>query len=452
MNRRDLLKALLASGIGAATYSATASQLGLVNALSQQNRFDDYKAIVCIFLYGGNDSYNMLVPTDATDYSTYANVRQNLAIAQEDILPLTTSSSLPYNIGLPSSMSSIEQLFQDQQLSFIANVGPLVEPTTKSSILAKTANLPPQLFSHNDQQKLWLKGNNDLSQVTGWAGRMADLLTDVNPQSNLPINLSMSGTNVLQTANQQPMYALTPEGAQMFGGLDPTQMWNDRRISVLDQLIGLNTHKIGQAYSNKLNQARTNALVVDAALRNAPPITTPFNDNRLEDDLNMVAQMISARNELNMQRQVFFVGFGGWDTHDSQVEQHPELLTTLANALSSFNSALKELGLDEQVTTYTASEFGRTLTSNGDGTDHGWAGHQMVMGGAVDGGKIFGQLPSLELNSEDDAGEGRIIPTTSSEQFSASLAKWFGLTDSEIAEVFPQISRFDSTTINLFSS
>ncbi|NVK25077.1 MAG: DUF1501 domain-containing protein [Gammaproteobacteria bacterium] len=237
----------------------------------------------------------------------------------------------------------------------------------------------------------------------------------------------------------------------MFGGLDPSHNWNERRITVLDKLINLNPHKIGQAYSDKLNQSRTNAIVVKNALENAPQINTQFNDTRLENDLNMVAQMISARNELNMNRQVFFIGFGGWDTHDNQVEQHPELLTTLANALSKFNAALSELNLDDKVVTYTASEFGRTLTSNGDGTDHGWGGHQMVMGGAVDGGKIFGQLPSLELNSEDDAGEGRIIPSTSSEQFSASLAQWFGLSDSEILEIFPQLSRFDKKTINLFT-
>ncbi|NVK25078.1 MAG: DUF1501 domain-containing protein [Gammaproteobacteria bacterium] len=205
MNRRDILKAMLLSGVGAATYGATASQLRMLNAMSQQSRFDDYKAIVCIFLYGGNDSYNMLIPTDASDYSIYANVRQNLAIDQESVLPLTTNSITPYATGLPNSMAAVEQLFHQQQLSFITNVGPLVEPTTKSSILAKTANLPPQLFSHNDQQKLWMKGNNDLTQLTGWAGRMADLLSDVNPTSSIPLNLSMAGTNVLQTANMQPM-------------------------------------------------------------------------------------------------------------------------------------------------------------------------------------------------------------------------------------------------------
>lgn len=447
MNRRDVLKSILAAGVGATSLSATASQLQMMKALTSQSQFSDFKALVCIFLYGGNDSYNMLVPTESQPYSVYSQVRQNLAVAQENLLPLNTTTSLPYALGVPDYMADVADLFHQNKLAFVNNVGPLVEPTTKSAINANSVQLPPQLFSHNDQQKLWEQGNNDLVSLSGWAGRVADLLDDVNPNSSIPLNISMAGNNVLQTGLGEPLYAMTSEGADMFAGLDPTQEWNDRRISVFDRLIAMDNHQLAGSYRGILNGARSKALVVNQGLEAAPNLTTTFEDNSLHDDLSMVAKMISIREQLGMQRQIFFVGFGGWDTHDQQNEQHPQLLSTLSSAMSRFNSAMEELGLGDQVTTFTASEFGRTLTSNGDGTDHGWGGHQMVMGGAVNGGQLFGTMPSLALNSEDDFGEGRVIPTTSSEQYAATLASWFGLSATEVNLVFPQLNRFDQTTL-----
>jgi len=447
MKRRDVLKSILAMGVGATSLSATAGQLQIMNALSQQARHSDFKALVCIFLYGGNDSYNMLVPTEAQSYQQYAQVRQNLAVEQSTLLSLNTTTQLPYALGVPDYMSPVAELFHSNQLAFVNNVGPLVEPTTKSAIQSSSANLPPQLFSHNDQQRLWEQGNNSLVGTGGWAGRVADLLDDVNPQSSIPLNISLAGNNVLQTGNR-PLYAMTAEGADMFGALNPEHDWNERRISVFDRLIQLDSHNLGGAYRSILNGARSKALVVNQGLEAAPRLTTEFADNSLHNDLAMVAKMISIREQLGMQRQIYFVGYGGWDTHDQQNDLHPELLSNLASAMQNFNAAMTELGLEQQVTTFTASEFGRTLTSNGDGTDHGWGGHQMVMGGAVNGGQLYGQMPSLSLNSEDDFGEGRIIPTTSSEQYAATLARWFGLSDSELELVFPLLSRFDQPTLS----
>lgn len=448
MNRRDVLKSMLAAGVGMSSMAATANQLKVLKAMTSQTRFDDYKALVCVFLYGGNDSYNMLIPTESSDYQTYAAVRQNLAIEQASLLPLLTSSDVPYQLGLPPSMASAGELFSQQKLAFVSNVGPLVEPTTKADITANRIALPPQLFSHNDQQKLWELANNDINGINGWAGRVADLLLDVNPESSISLNLSLAGNNVMQTAQNKPLYSLTSAGVDMFAGLNPRNNWNERRISAFDRLAAMEQHELGKSYRGIFNRARNNALVVSSALDTAPELQQSFADNDLENNLAMVAKLISVQQQLGMQRQIFFVGLGGWDTHDRQNEDHPQLLATLANGLKIFELALQELGVSEQVTTFTSSEFGRTLTSNGDGTDHGWGGHHMVMGGAVQGGQIYGQLPSLELNSDDDIGEGRIIPTTSSESYAATLAKWFGLTDSEIATVFPTLNRFDAPMLN----
>lgn len=450
MNRRQLLKALLASGVGLSNFTATASQLKLMNAYASQTQFTDYKALVCIFLYGGNDSYNMLIPTQNADYNIYNNVRQNLAIEQSALLPLNTISNLPYSVGVPNYMSGIEQLFSQGKLSFINNVGPLVEPTTKAMINANTATLPPQLFSHNDQQSLWQTSGTNLQSITGWSGKMADLILEQNP-TPIAVNISLSGTNTLQNGINTQAYRVTADGAPEFSALNPKHDWNTKRITLLDELIALDTHHIGKAYSTILNRARNNTILVNQALDQVPEFSTTFSNNNLADDLSMVAKLIAARNDLSMNRQVFFVGVGGWDTHDRQLQDHPQLLSRLSNTLVEFNQAIEELGLANSVTTFTASDFGRTLTSNGDGTDHGWGGHQMVMGGAINGGQFFGQLPELALNSNDDFGDGRIIPTTSVDQYSAALARWFGLSESHINEIFPHLDRFPSGTLNLFS-
>lgn len=451
MHKRQFLKSLVASSVGLSSYSAVAKQLALVNAAAKSTSLDGYKALVCVFLYGGNDSYNMLVPTETSEYQIYSGVRQNLAIARDTLQSLSTTTNLPYALGVPDDMSPLASLFHQGRLAFVNNVGPLVEPTSKSDIDSGIANLPPQLFSHNDQQKLWETGGSNLNDLAGWAGRMADLITDTSSNA-ISMNISLAGNNVMQTGNLVQPYSMTAEGAPMFGALNPQQDWNQKRIALFDQLTALDNHSLGNAYTNIMNRARTNALMINQALDELPNLTTTFEPDSLSQELAMTAQLIAARNTLSMNRQVFFIGFGGWDTHDRQVQDHPRLLSTLSNALTRFNDALNELGLADSVTTFTASDFGRTLTSNGDGTDHGWGGHQIVMGGAVNGGQLYGQMPELALNSNDDLGDGRMIPTTSSEEYGAQLAKWFGLNDSEVAQIFPTLTRFNQHNLNFLNS
>lgn len=450
MNKREFLKSMLASGVGLSSFSAVGKQLAMMNAVAKSAPLEGYKALVCIFLYGGNDSYNMLIPTDNSDYQTYAGVRQNLAIAQNSLMPLSTSSTLPYALGVPDYMNPLADLFHQGRLAFINNVGPLVEPTSKTNIENGTALLPPQLFSHNDQQKLWETAGSNINELSGWAGRMADLISDTASNS-LSMNISLAGNNVMQTGNIVQPYSMTADGAPMFEALNPQHNWNSQRIALFDQLIALDNHALGNSYKKIMSTARTNALQVNQALDNLPMLSTIFEADSLSQELEMTTKLIASREALGMNRQVFFIGFGGWDTHDRQLLDHPRLLTTLSNALHRFNAAMEELGLSESVTAFTASDFGRTLTSNGDGTDHGWGGHQLVMGGGVNGGKLYGEMPELALNSSNDLGDGRMIPTTSSEEYGAQLAKWFGLTDVEVAQVFPTLSRFDQNNINFLN-
>ena len=448
MNRRNFIKSLLGSSVGISSASAALSSISLMNsALAQSNnRFEDYKALVCVFLHGGNDSFNMLIPSDNIDYQNYQNVRQNLAIPQSDLLNITPSSAMPYNLAMPNFMAPIQQLFNQGNLAFMANTGPLLQAVTKSQAQQNSSLLPPQLFSHNDQQKHWQTSWPEQSSLSGWAGRMADLIMDTsNP---LSMNLSVDGSNILQTGSNSLPYSLDASGVETFAALNPNEEWNLDRVSAFNQLMSAEKHILGQAHNAIYNRAQSNIDLVANAINSAEQATIIYPENDLADQLKMVATLASSQQLLGQPRQVFFVGMGGFDTHDNQTTDQPMLLQNLSNALFAFNADLQARGLADNITTFTMSDFGRTLTSNGDGTDHGWGGHQIIMGGAVKGGDIYGAMPEdFTLGSADDFGDGRIIPTTSVDQYAATLAKWFGLSVNEINAVFPNLSRFDSSDL-----
>jgi uncharacterized protein (DUF1501 family) len=456
-SRRNFLKSLLASSVGLSSTGAALSSLALINstlmnsALAQTTqRFDDYKALVCIFLHGGNDSFNMLIPTANNDYQTYQSIRQALAYQQNTLQPITPISTMPYELGLPNAMSPLQALFQQGDLAFLANTGPLLQPVTKAQALQDWSILPPQLFSHNDQQKHWQTAWMQQTINTGWAGRMADLLMDTN--NPLSMNLSIDGSNILQTGLNSLPYSLDASGVQAFAALNPDNAWNNSRVEAFTQLQGANNHLLGQGYSEIYQRAQSNINIVSNAIENASATTINYPTNSLAQQLKMVAQLASSQQILGHQREVFFVGLGGFDTHDNQANQHPLLLQRISEALLAFYDDLKARALFDAVTSFTISDFGRTLSSNGDGTDHGWGGHHIIMGGAVKGGDIYGTLPAdLQLNSNDDLEDGRMIPTTSVEQYAATLAKWFGLTSNEITAVFPNLSRFAQTDLGFMS-
>lgn len=360
MNRRDFIKNLLGGSVGISSASAALSSMSLMNrALAQtSNRFDDYKALVCIFLHGGNDSFNMLIPSDNLDYQRYQGVRQNLAIAQSDLINIGPSSSMPYSLAMPNFITPMQQLFSQGNLAFLANTGPLLQPISKSQAQQDVNLLPPQLFSHNDQQKHWQTAWPEQSSLTGWAGRMADLVMDTtNP---LSMNLSIDGTNILQTGVNTLPYALDASGVETFSALDPNQSWNSDRVNVFQHLMSAEKHILGQAHNAIYNRARSNIDIVANAINNANEPSITYPESQLADQLKMVVTLASSQQLLAQPRQVFFVSMGGFDTHDNQTTDQPLLLQRLSDALFAFNADIQARGLANNITSFTMSDFGKT--------------------------------------------------------------------------------------------
>ncbi|TPV58381.1 DUF1501 domain-containing protein [Aestuariibacter sp. GS-14] len=441
MQRRDFLKRSLLSLGGASSLWATTSQFNLVNAATSAQSFDDYKALVCVFLLGGNDSLNMLIPTDPSAYQQYAATRQNLAVARESALPLSVANTQYSAVGLHPSLAALHTVYEQGYMALIANVGPMIEPVTKADILAGRVALPPQLFSHSDQQNHWQTAYPQQAALTGWAGRMADMLSDTSHP--LSMNLSMAGNNLWQTGNQVLPFALSSNGAEVLEGINPNEEWQRPNASFLDRIHANTEGLFATQFASMVDRTRSTGGLVNDALALGPELSTVFPATRFAEQMRLIAKMISVQQHLDQPRQMYFVALGGWDTHDNQLTDHPTLLAELAEGMAAFFNATTELGVSESVTAFTASDFGRTLTSNGDGTDHGWGGNHIVMGGAVQGADIYGQLPEMALNSNDDLGDGRIIPTLAVDQYAATLAGWFGLSDSELTDILPNLRNYD---------
>lgn len=448
LGRRAFLKQSALAALGSSSLSALSTQFNMAHA--QVSGADDYRALVCVFLYGGNDAFNMLVPRSPSEYNVYADARRNLATAREDLLALDPANSLPADYGLHPELNDLKRLFDNGKLSLVGNVGTLIEPTLQSDFVNNRVELPPQLFSHNDQQN-FVMSLQATQQRQGWASRIADIMMDANHNQDLSMNITLSGSNTLQTGGLSAPYALGPGGVNDYWSLQPgnPDAWSVNRNRAYDALLAQSqSHLFASEFARTQRRSIDLGVSLRAALSATPAPQTSFQDSsRLAGMLRMIAHLIAARETLGMSRQIFFVGIGDYDTHGDQVSRYPVLMRELNHALSSFYEATVELGVSEQVTTFTASDFGRTLTSNGDGTDHGWGSHQMVMGGSVMGNRIFGTMPELAIGSNDDIGEGRIIPTTSVDQYAATLARWYGLSASQIADTFPSLANFNSTDI-----
>ncbi len=451
MKRRDFLRryaSTAAAGLGA--YS-TLGGLNLVNALANDS---DYKALVCVFLFGGNDSFNMFVPTEENGYNDYAEARRNLAVPRGSLLPVDAVASDGQRYGFHPSMPEVRDLFQQGTATVVSNVGPLLVPTSRDDFLANRVPLPPRLFSHNDQQDFWQSLELDKLQSTGWAGRMADLLGGLNANRELSMNISMAGSNLMQTGVATIPYILSPAGvvAPKSQTLVDENNRARNRTAALDLLLQRDSgHVLANYYRETLRRATSLSGQITEVLANSPPIQSGFPQNPLADSLQMVARMINVRQTLGLSRQVFFIGYGGWDTHGNQNSRHPALLRNLSESLAAFYRATEALGLSDNVTTFTAGDFGRTLTSNGDGSDHGWGGHQLVVGGAVRANQIVGQMPEIRIDGRSDSGHGRIIPTLAVDQYCATLARWFGLQNNQIDDVFPNISQFSERDLGFMS-
>ena len=424
--------------------SAMSNHLALcASAASTAAATTDFKALVCVFLYGGSDSFNMQVPSSAGAYASFAAARPALRVAREDLL-LNDSA-----LGFHPSLSRTHELFKQGNLAVVSNVGNLIRPTSRTDFLAENDAIPTGLFAHDTQQEQWQKGHSSspASLVgTGWGGRIADQTSPAIASSIAP-NISIAGSNFWTQGGLNKSMSIHPrDGLVRLNHLDGQLRANNAaRESTLEAIFSASgNHPMKDALIERYRSAKQASRVVTAALADAPVLTTPFDSsNRLASQLNMVARLIGARSELNIPQQVFFVGLGGWDTHSSQAVLLPQLLGALDNALGSFYSMLEELGVEDSVTTFTASDFGRSLTINGDGTDHGWGGNYMVLGGAVNGGQLYGRQPDYSLGGPDDAGEdGRIIPSTSINQYGAVLARWLGVDNVGLTSVFPDLENF----------
>lgn len=449
LERRRFLRAAAAAAAFGACPGAAFSQ-----GIGGTAPFPDYKALVCVFLFGGNDSFNMVVPRSNAEYNAYAASRQNLAVAQGDLLPVNPLTPDGSQYGLHPSMSGIQGLFESHRAAIVSNVGPLIQPINKDQFLQQSVPVPPQLFSHNDQQDQWqsLKGNSQSN--TGWAGRMADLIRTNVAGQQMATNASVFGNNLFQSANETIAYVMGPNGPIPFEAFsnsgDPNDLLYQQRLA-FERVINANYSSIYErGYAEIQRRAVAAADKVGEAISDAPVLGTVFPTSQLGVQLQTVARLIAVRDTLQMQRQVFFVAAGGFDSHDNQVDDQPGLLGGVSAAMTAFYNATVELGVAGSVTSFTQSDFGRTLTSNGDGTDHAWGGNQLVIGGAVRGRDMYGIYPALEIGGPDDVGGGRMIPTTSADQYAATLARWFGIPDTELDIVAPHIDNFAARDLGFF--
>ena len=420
------------------------------------------KSLVCIFLAGGADSFNIFIP-GGSGYSEYQATRNELAVDENDLIAVNDATQGGF--GFNQATDAFARLYQEGRLAVVSNTGPLIRPTTKSDYLNATS-LPQSLFAHNTQQKLWQTGAGQVtgSSSFGWGGAICDHAAICNGNIAVAPGFSTAGSNDWQNASNSDYIslnaALTVE--QMLGHanvsdwIPPVRQDRMRNVYAAMAQFGSNSSsKFQQELAGTFSRATIATDALHNALRNNPlPQMTYRGTNKLATQLHMVARLIASRTTLQQQQQVFFVMMGGWDTHSNQLQRLPSLYADLNEAVNAFQNTIDGLGLADTVTSFTASDFGRTLTSNGNGTDHGCGGHNFVFGNAVQGGRVYGQMPSYaKTNNPDDAGNndasfaGRIIPTTSVHQYGATLSTWMGMDESAMVSIFPDLNNFASRNL-----
>lgn len=411
-----------------------------------------YKALVCLNLVGGNNGFNMVVPTTSAGYNVYATSRSNLAIPKASLLSLNGTASDGYAYGLHPSMAATQTLFNAGHVAILGNVGTLVQPTTLDQAKTEAVPLPRQLFSHLDQSTSWMTSLPDQATRTGWAGRMADALVQQGFTPKLAVNLTLDGTNYWQEGNVTQPYPVSPWGAPVLGSIEDIYYRDGTRQQAVMDLIAQGSasgNLMTAEFANLLITSGNKVTTVTNALNAAGSIATQFpsfgNDWDLGQQLAQVALVIKAHAALDA-RQIFFVQMGGFDTHNDELDSQAALLTALSANLSAFWTALNEIGMQNNVTLFTMSEFGRSLGSNGNGSDHAWGNHHLILGGAVKGG-YYGTMPDLAIDGASDVGDGRVLPTTSTDQYGATLARWFGIDDAQLTTVFPNLANFPTRNL-----
>ena len=452
MTRRKFLGATSCAALGSTTFLSSFTTLGMMNSLASPKPMalggsppEDYKALVCILLAGGNDSFNMVVPTSTEPYNDYATTRSNLALPLGDLLPLNYTDAQGMNYGLNPAMPEVANMFNTGRAAVLANIGTLIEPVTKAQIMAGTAPLPLGLQSHADQARHWQTSLPQTRHAKGRGGKVADILSAGNSNQDISMNLSLAGTNLWQAGNTVDEFTLTNNGSvgiDILAGNDPFEIIVGNGIqNILDQTY---TDVLKQTYANKVKASQNQHDVFTAALDDLTPLATEFPNTGISKNLRMVAKSIAIAGGLGMSRQTYYVKLGGFDNHGELLNSQADRLSMLSAALGAFYEAMDELGVADNVTAFTISDFARTLTPNGYGTDHAWGGNAMVFGGAVNGGQIYGQYPSLALDTDLELGNGVILPELCTDQYFAELALWFGVDSSQLVDLFPNIENFYS--------
>ncbi len=450
ITRRNFLGTASCAAIGSTTFFSTLFNLQSMSAASwaskRNTNNEDYRALVCIMLGGGNDSYNMLVPIDNEHYGQYKAIRSNQALAQNTLLKLAPNSYNEKELGLHPAMPELKSIFDQGKLAVICNVGTLVQPTDKTAY-ENGAQLPFGLFSHADQDKSWQTSVPQTNAPTGWGGRLADMVQSANTNQDISMNISLSGKNVFQLGQQTAEYSILPTGTGSIGitGYDGPSTFDQIRTGAVKSLMEKQYQDIfKQTYAEIIQASQNTHELFSAAVGNSN-LTTVFSNSDLSQRLKMVARTMKVRQQLGAKRQTFFVRFDGWDHHDELLNNHNAMLGVVSKAMSEFQNALAELNLEDCVTTFTISDFARTLTSNGNGTDHAWGGNVLVMGNQVKGKEIYGSYPDLILNSNIELGGGVLIPNISTDEYFAELALWYGVSKSDLVSLFPNIGNFYNT-------
>jgi len=442
--------------IGAATVGSLAlrpfSMLPALAATHATTSGPDYRALVCVFLFGGNDSNNTIIPTDDANFSAYQSTRGSLALTTSELSPVTSVSGAPF--GFHSKLAEVASLFSSKELAVVANTGPLVQPLTRAQYQNQQATIPLNLFSHADQQLAWQTSIAQGHSPTGWAGRAADYIASQNlNSSSFPSFFSVAG-NALEGlgVSTQPV-ALAPGQSLTLSGFNSSAASQARLGAVNTLLTTESGVSLVQAANDTLSHSIGDASALAAALAKATPLTTTFPSTSIAAQLKQVAQIIQVQSFLGMRRQIFFCSLGGFDTHAGELETHNNLYPQLSPALSAFYDATQELGMAQNVTTFTESDFSRTFQpTTTDGSDHAWGSHHLVLGGAVQGGQIYGKFPTFELAGPDDTDtRGRWIPSTSIDQYGATLCSWFGIPAGALATVFPNLANFPVSNLGFLS-
>ena len=489
LSRREFIRQAACAAVGTAAMSFAIRDLQFMNAAVAQSNITDYKALVCIFLAGGNDSNNLIIQTTTSEYNNYATIRTPvLAIPQSSVLPIAPLISDGHSYGLHPCCSQLHDLFGQGRLAILFNTGTLVYPMTRAQYQSGSVRKPPQLFSHADQVTQWQTSVPDQPALTGWGGRCADLLNAVQPGAPVSLSVTLAGANTFEVGNAVSQYSVSTSGAVSLQGV------SGARLQALTNILGLSYNNLqAQAYAGVASHSISTGALLKTAIQatvdpsssqqfwNTPfpgsgtfQVTTPTSGAKFNSSLGLQLKMIArlieaghraaARGGFGMRRQIFFCQVGGYDLHSGQTDvpgggsvlngAHANLFAELSQCMYAFQSAMDQIGtlhgdasFAQRVTAFTCSDFGRTFPSNGQGSDHGWGSHHLVMGGAIHGQQTYGAYPTLAVNGPDDTSTGRWIPTTACDQYFATLATWFGVDNDNLTTVFPNLGRFAASNL-----